>query len=181
MTRAWLADRNVLRSGDRGLVMRLAAEHGDAKLFAELEAAAPRAQRTEQLAMLDAMLAFRDPALAERAIRLAMSDAVSPRALSTWAYRVKRENRELLWRLLEENVDALLERLPDDHDERLLSIGWSLHDDAERARFVRLFEPRLGRIRNGAGTFKEILAAFERAQVVKQRQRPSAQAWLKSR
>jgi hypothetical protein len=128
--------------------------------------------------MLSAMLGFRDPALAERAIRLALSDAVSPNVLSSWGYFVRREHRALAWRLLEARLDALLDRLPDDHDVRVLSIGRTLHDAAERATFVRLFAPRLARIRNGTGSYQELLAEFDRGHAVKQLQQPSARAWL---
>lgn len=179
LTRAWIADRDQLAFGDRGTVLRVAARHGGPELFADLEAAARVAGRADQRWMLSTLVLFTDPALVERAVRLALTDAVNPRNVSA-LFRARSELRDIPVRVVTENLDALLERLPAELDVLPVYLGMVLRTPEQRGRYVAAFEPRVASIKNGAGAYREALASVDRWMEVAAIQRPSLRAWLTS-
>jgi alanyl aminopeptidase len=145
------------------IALRLAARHGDAKLF---DAIATRARTApspgDRILALRALSAFEDQALLRRALDLALSDAVriqDARYLIERPFAV-RATRDVAYAWLEQSWDTLRRKLPSWLLPQLLASVDGACTAAERARRVAFLEPRSHDVE---GADRELVLGLSRA------------------
>ncbi len=168
MARKWLTDRGSVEPGMVGLVLQVAAAHGDRKLFDEFHAAlANTHDRLQRRALFVALGSFRDPAIAKSAMALLLTNEFDAReAFGALLFGPLRypETRDLPFEFVKENIDKLLARLPrevgEDFAAGLPAVGGPFCDAAHRAELQKFFHERVqsyvGGPRNLAQTLESI-------------------------
>ncbi len=105
-------DRGTLTPDEQGAVLEVVARHADAAAFEALHAVARSAgNETELRRYYEALVAVRDPVLAEEAAKLALSEEIPPQAdaLRLQLVLALAENHQrIAWRVLHDNLGRLM-------------------------------------------------------------------------
>jgi alanyl aminopeptidase len=113
--RAYLEDPASVDPALVDACLRIAAHTGDRALFDDLRARAEGARTpTERARFLGALGAFRDPAIQEAALRYALEGPLRPTEILSIPRGMgdRKADRDLRYRWLTENFDAITSRLP---------------------------------------------------------------------
>src|SRR5262249_25298622 len=139
---------------------RSAARHGDPALFDQLAAAA-KAEKDEavQGALLSALGAFRDPALAKRAQELALksdfeSQQLFPLIFGPTAWP---GTRDAAYEFVKQNWDALIARLPTDAGASLPFVAAAYCDADHLADAEAFFKDRATKYSGGPRNFSQAM------------------------
>jgi alanyl aminopeptidase len=142
----WLGDRKSLSPDLVDVLLQIAAGDGDAAWFERILAEARRARDLhERGQLLRALGAFRDPALAERALGLVRGHEFDLRESIDILYLQfsDRVTRPAAWRGLKANWDGIVSRMRDDESLWLIRfIAGSSCDGAERDDLARFLGER---------------------------------------
>jgi cytosol alanyl aminopeptidase len=142
----WLVDEKAIDPDLAGLVLEVAATHGDRAFFDRLHEAARKEKhdRKRRGRLLAAMASFRDPAIVKVALELTLGDELEARESITllWGALDPEETREQAWEFLKQNLDRLLPRLPRDYAANFIGAGTAFCDEAHRADVEAFFRPR---------------------------------------
>ena len=178
----WLADRKAVSPDVAGVVLQVAARNGDRALFDKLHAAARRAtDRHDRQQILDALGAFRDPALAKSALALVAGNEFDPRESMkiVWELRHEAATRQLVWDFLQVNFDALVKRMSAEQMADTPEIGISFCDEPHERELEAFFKDRSPKLPGGP---RLLAQAIERSQLCRARvaaQEPGVTAFLK--
>lgn len=115
LAEAWLADRASVPAEIAGQALRSAAMQGDAALFDRiLEAASKETNRRPRGAMISALGAFHDPALARRALELTLSGKFDMREINPLLFGPGNyyKNQRLPIEFVKANYDNLAVKMP---------------------------------------------------------------------
>ncbi len=173
LARRWLRERSAIDGSMVQAVLESAARHGDRELFELFRAEARTTQdRRERRYLFIALGSFRDPALAETALGLLLSDDHDIREATQIAWTLSEDARggNAAYEFMKRNFDALVERSPRNAAARFPTWGAQLCDDARRADMEAFFRQRIGAFDGGprilAQTVEAITlcAAFKGAQ-----------------
>lgn len=163
LSRRWLKDRSGLGPDLRANVLQIAADAGDAALFdGYLAAARKEEDRRTRTQLLAALGAFKDPALRERAYRVALSPDFDPRDTAGifWTALSDARSRQAAWDYVKGHWGELIARLPEQNRTYLPFLAISFCDDAHREDAESFLTPRLkgvdGAPRNLAQTLERI-------------------------
>jgi len=142
----WLAERKGIEADLVGPALQVSAARGDAARFDKLLAASRSARdRNEQRQILNAIGAFRDPALVKRALLLVAGTEIDLRDSLGILYPIlfKRETRALGLEFVSANIDGLLGRMRDDEAAWFLGgLAGGFCVPEQRARIEALVAPR---------------------------------------
>ena len=112
----FVADPASLRPDDQSMVLSIAATNADPAVFEKLHALIRGAQnQTELNRYFQALMRVRDPALAQRALAMAISDEVPPQADSIrfpLVLGAADRNPALAWATFRDHVDLLMKAYP---------------------------------------------------------------------
>jgi alanyl aminopeptidase len=167
LAEAWLKDRTAVPAEIAGEALRAAALRGDAALFDRVLAAAEKEKdRRPRGAMLRALGAFRDPALARRALELTLEGKFDMREANSLLFGpgMYEPNRRLPIEFVKANYDALAAKMPRAVDSDMASFlvftastGCSAADRAEAEGF---FGPRAEKWVGGKLALQEALESI---------------------
>lgn len=108
----FLKDRGSLRPDEQAVVLTIVARYADAATFRQLHAVAKSAaNETELRRYYTALMGVRDPALAQSAAAIALSDEIPPQAdsLRLWlVLALSDAHQQLAWNTFVKHLDALL-------------------------------------------------------------------------
>jgi aminopeptidase N len=109
---AFVADRNAISPDDQATMLGIVATYADAATFEQLHAIArSAASEAEMRRFFGALMAVRDPLLAQQAAQIALSDEISPQADSLrmgLVVRIGLAHPELSWSTFTRNAPRLL-------------------------------------------------------------------------
>jgi aminopeptidase N len=113
---AFQANHAAVAPDDQHLVLSIVARNADAAAFEQLHAVARQAKdETEVRRFYAALMHVRDPALAEKAAQIALSDEIPPQAADLHVQLVatlSEENPALSWKIFSNNTESLLAPVP---------------------------------------------------------------------
>ena len=110
------ADQKALSPDDQSMILTIVAEHADAATFDSLHSIARSSRdETELRRYYDALMRVRDPALAQQAAVIALSDEIPPQA-DALRYqllaRLSQWHQSLAWQRLCDNSERLMKPFP---------------------------------------------------------------------
>lgn len=165
----WLADRKSVDPNLAGPVLKVAARFGDQAFFDRLHRAAlaekdPKDRQT----IIGAMASFRNPQISREALALLLTDEFDPRQ-SFYALLFGplgyRETEKLPFEFLEQNIDALIKKLPRevgaDFAAALPTVGYGFCDASGRAELAAFFEPRVKEYTGGPRNLAQALESVD--------------------
>jgi alanyl aminopeptidase len=179
----WLDDHSTLNPELAAVALRLSAIDGDRTFFDRLHAAATtEKQRVDRQRILDAMGAFRDPAIAQESMKIALSDEFDPRESITlvWGAAHELPTRELALQFVEKNFDPLVARMPRDWGAYAVHLAGSFCDDGHLREIESFFGPRAPRFPGGERHFEQTMENLRQCAAFRARGAPSAAAFLTS-
>jgi puromycin-sensitive aminopeptidase len=178
---AFLADRRSLEPNLADAVVSLAARGGDAALFerflqASREAATPQDQRR----FLLGLGAFTDPALAERALELTLTDSVGTQDVALLLARLlaNRAAGEQAWAFLKRRWAKLRRRMPPMLVTRPIEALPALGTRAHRRDVAAFF--RANPVPTAARAVKQTLEQFDLNLAFDERAERELVSWLKT-
>jgi aminopeptidase N len=167
----------------RGAVIRTAAMHGNSALFEALSAAAERASDPdERYRYLYALAAFRDPALVERGLALALSPQLRSQDTAIYLARffANPDARERALTFLTERWTALGPKLAIFGGNTVLIGSMAGFCDARsRDRITAFFAEH--KQPAAARTLEQTLERINNCIVLREKQTPAVEAWLAAR
>jgi cytosol alanyl aminopeptidase len=184
LAKLWLADRKAIpASARRGVLAgaaRTAGPDGAALFDGLLDVAVTTKDGNERDDVLTALGSFRDPALLERALALALDPRLGPRdsarplqqALSVPAS----SQSALAW--FARNIGAMSARFPKDFQGYWPAWAEAACTDAERTQFVAVFESRAKGLEAGPLTYRNTLERIDACIASARVQRASLNAFL---
>jgi aminopeptidase N len=166
-----------------GAAVRTAAMHGDAALFAALAAAADRAMDPDQhYRYLYALAEFRDPALIERGLRLALTPQLRTQDTALYLARffANADARDRALAFVTEQWTALQPKLAIfGSDTNLVRAMGAFCDAGARARIASFFGEH--KLPGAARTLEQTLERIDQCIAVREKQTPAVEAWLAAR
>jgi aminopeptidase N len=109
---AFVVDRRTIAPDNQALILTIVARNSDEATFEQLHVIAKTAaSEAERLRYYRALMQVRDPSLAARAAKIALSSEIPPQADAERIWLVARlvdDNPQLAWSTLTENVDRLM-------------------------------------------------------------------------
>jgi cytosol alanyl aminopeptidase len=184
LAKLWLADRKAIPASARRSVLsgaaRTAGPDGAALFEGLLDVAVTTKDGNERDDVLTALGSFRDPALLERALALALDPRLGPRdsarplqqALSVPAS----SQAALAW--FARNIGAMSARFPKDYQGYWPAWADAACTDAERTQFVAVFESRAKGLEAGPLTYRNTLERIDACIASTRVQRASLNAFL---
>jgi puromycin-sensitive aminopeptidase len=178
----YLDDRRSLDANLADAVVSLAARSGDAARFERLlkamEAAdTPQERRRFSFALGD----FRTPALVDRALALALSDAVPTQDVAILLARMlgNRASRERAWSFLRRRWSALRKRMPPMLVTRVVEATSALQTPAAKREVKAFFAAHP--LPTAARALKQTLERFDLNAALRRRTAPELRRWLEAR
>jgi aminopeptidase N len=163
--------------------VKTAATHGDAALFEALAAAADRAMDPEEhYRYLYALAAFRDPALIDRGLRLALSPQLRTQDTAIYLARffANPDARDRALAFVIENWDALAPKLAIfGGDTKIVRAMGAFCDATSRDRIAAFFAEH--KLPGAARTLDQTLEQIANCIVMREKQTPAVEAWLAGR
>jgi alanyl aminopeptidase len=156
----WLADRRALDADLVGTYLRIAARDGDPALFDQLvEAAAAEKDQHLRTEILAAIGSFRDPALVERALALALSGRFDLREGNRvlWNLSRNRETRGPLFAWMRDHYDALAQKMPEQYVAYMPFSAAGFCAPADRKAIDDFFRPREQKVPGGEIILGQVL------------------------
>jgi alanyl aminopeptidase len=178
----WLADHQSVNPEAAGIVLRLAAIHGDAALFdAYHEAALKATDRRQRQQLLSALGSFTNPQLIARAQGLLLTSEFDSREVIVGIMGPRLTSPSLLeqrWEFLKTNFQALAAKLPRDYPARFPNYLRGFCDDSRRADVAAFFNPSMANYTGGPRTLSQLLEQISLCVAFKKAQLPSAETFL---
>jgi aminopeptidase N len=166
-----------------GAVIKTAAMHGDAALFEAFSAAAERASDpNERYRYLYGLAEFRDPALVERGLKLALSPQLRSQDTSLYLARffANPDARERALTFLAENWSALEPKVAIfGGDTVLIGSMAGFCDTRSRDRIPAFFAEH--KLPSAARTLDQTIEQINNCVALREKQTPAVEAWLAAR
>jgi len=179
---AYLRDRGSLEPNLADAVVSLAARAGDVRVFDALlgamkSADTPQERRRFLLALGD----FREPALVDRALALALDDAVPTQDVAFVVVRLlaNRHARERAWAFVKRRWSALRRRMPPMLVTRVVEATVSLQTPAAKRDVKAFFAAHP--VATAARALKQTLERFDLNAELRRRAAPELARWLDGR
>ncbi|HLJ46216.1 MAG TPA: M1 family metallopeptidase [Bryobacteraceae bacterium] len=188
MARRWLSDRASVEPGMVGLVLQVAAAHGDRELFDQFHTAlANTHDRLQRRALFVALGSFRDPEIAKSAMALLLTKEFDAReAFGALLFGPMRhpETRDLPFEFVKQNLDKLLASLPrevgEDFAAGLPRVGDAFCDEAHRSDLQNFFQNRVQDYVGGPRTLSQTLENIDVCIAQRKRIAPQIEQYLEA-
>ena len=178
-----LAGNVALEPTIAGAVIETASRHGDAKLFDALLAAAERATDPDQhYRYLYALGGFRDPALVDRGLKLALTERLRSQDTAIFLARFfgNPDARDRAFAFVGENWPALAPKLTIFGADTYLIRSMASFCDAESRDKVKAFFTE-HKLPAAARTLDQTLETINNCIALREKQAPNVAAWLAAR
>lgn len=179
---AYLRDRGSLEPNLADTVVSLAARAGDARTFDGLHRAMERADTPqERRRFLLALGDFREPALVDRTLALALAEAVPTQDVAFVIARLlgNRVARQRAWAFVKRRWTALRRRMPPMLVTRVVEATAALQTPAARRDVKAFFEAHP--VPTAARALKQTLERFDLNTELRRRAAPELVRWLEVR
>ncbi len=184
LAKLWLTDRKTIPATARRSVLagaaRTAGTDGAALFDGLLDVAVTTKDGNERDDVLSALGAFRDSALLDRALSLALDPRLGPRdsarPLQQALMDPASSQAALAW--FARNIDAMSARFPKDFQGYWPAWAEAACADAERAQFVAVFESRVKGLDAGPLTYRNTLERIDACIAGARAQRAPLNAFL---
>ncbi len=179
---AWLEDRSVLDANLADSVVSLAARSADESRYAALLDAMEKAETPqERRRFLLALGSVGRPGLADRTLKLALSDAVPTQDVAFVYVRLlqNRAARDRTWAFLRRRWKAVRKRLTPALVTRLIDATPALGTAQARREVKAHFEANP--VSTGERAVRQALERFSLDAALRKRARPALDAWLRSK
>jgi alanyl aminopeptidase len=177
----WIADPAAIDGELVDSVLGVAAANGDRALWdALVEATRATSSMRTRSRLLGVLAQFRDPALVEATLALALDPGLPAHETISLVGRVGgwAESAPLAYRFLRANWDALVARLPADAGAGLVWVGARTCDPALRADVAAFFDGRSTVRKGGPRTYAQALEAMDSCVAWKRANGPALSAYL---
>jgi len=179
--RRWLRGEDVVAPDLVATLLAVAARHADRSLLDEMVAAAldePDRQRRGRI--LTALGDVGEPALARAALALLLDEKVDPREAFGLVVRMSRNRatRPVLWGFLEENWEAVTDRLPRSAVAYLPSLARLACTPAERSGLEGFLRPRVAEVDGASRALDQALERIDQCIARRATQEASAVRFL---
>jgi aminopeptidase N len=178
----WLEDRSGVSDDLVDGALTVAAYHGNPHRFdSYLTAAKAARDRREQQRILSALGAFRDPALAQRALDVVLGKDFDLRETASIVYRLlgQRETRDLTLDFLAKHLDTLLPRMRHDTASGFLArVAGSFCDKERRERAAELVVDRAKKLDGAEAAVTRALEQSDQCIAQLARQLPDLRAYF---
>ena len=175
---------NPAAAGDPAIAaraMQIAAIEGDKKLYdAYLRTYRATTDPAVRSRIIAALPAFRDPALLQRTLQLALTDDVRSQDLAALLGGAigNRGNSEMAWRFVTENWTAIARKLPPGHAGRVIAAASGAFCDPRWAGEVRNFAKDIKEARQATA---QTIERIENCAELRDLQSDNLNSWLSSR
>lgn len=180
----WFQDRKAVAPDMVGMVLSMAALHGDAAWFDRCEAELKKTKDPREIRqLLGALGSFQDPALVTRAQALIFSpDFVPMQAIFgiLFGQTQSRKTREAAYAYMKTNFDALVAKLPKEVGSNLIYLGASFSDAEHRADLEAFFRPRLAQLPGAPRVLDQVLESMSLNIANREAQQAQVVAFLKA-
>jgi alanyl aminopeptidase len=180
----WLEDHSSTSPELANVALHLAAISGDRAFFDRLhEAARKEKDRVERQRMLDALGGFRDPAIAQAALPIALSDEFDPREsiALVWSAAESAETRDLALDFVKKNFLALVARMPRDWGAGAVGVARGFCDEKAAKDVADFFGPRARRFAGGERRFAQAIENLRQCAAFRASATPGVTAFLQRR
>ena len=180
----WLEDHSSTSPELASVALHLAVIAGGRALFDRLhQAARNEKDRVERQRMLDALGGFRDPAIAQAALPIALSDEFDPREsiALVWSAAESAETRDLALDFVKKNFLALVARMPRDWGAGAVGVAKGYCDEKAVKDVAGFFGPRAGRFAGGERRFAQALENLRQCAAFRGSASPGVTAFLEKR
>jgi alanyl aminopeptidase len=178
----WLDDHGAVAPDLVGTVLRVAAHFGDQKLFDRLHAETKKTtDRQERGRYLSAMGAFRDPAIVDQALALAITDEIDLRegsALLNGAFADPR-TREHAWQFVKQHYDEIAKKLPEAYRPYMAMTAVPLCDASRKAEVEAFLKPKIDPLDGGPRMLAQALEQMALCSANRNARAPGIAAFLK--
>ncbi|KAB2967586.1 MAG: hypothetical protein F9K18_04055, partial [Thermoanaerobaculia bacterium] len=160
----WLANRTALAPDLVPAYLKVAARNGDAALFDRmLDAAALEPDALVRRQLLEALGAFREPALVERALELFGSGRFDAREAGwmLWTLSTGRESQQRLFDWTRASFEQLAARLPAQYSAALAYTAAGFCDAEHRRQVEEFFRPRVSTLPGGPIVLGQVLGIVD--------------------
>lgn len=122
----------------------------------------------------------KDPAKAAEVLELVFSEAIRDNEVFTVLYPqvMMPETREATWKWVQENIDRILERVPEDAWGRITFVGGAFCDTGKQAEVEAYFADRIDSLTGGPRNLAKNLERIELCIAKVQRHKPGMDEWL---
>ncbi len=178
----WLDDKKAVEPEMVGVVLGIAAQYGDQKLFDRLHKDAKAAEdRADRGRLLGAMGSFSDPKIVAQAMGISITDEFELReALSLLQGGfTDRRTRNFAYEFVTKNIDAIIKKLPEPFRPYIAFTFVPMCDDSRKAEFEGFFKPRLEKLEGGPKMLAQALEALSLCAAARKAQTPGVIAFLK--
>jgi alanyl aminopeptidase len=178
---AWLGDRKAIDPGMVDVVLVAAAQTGDEALLDRFLGEAKRTSDSlDRRNLTLALLSFRDPALAEKGLRVLLDPEFDIRESMTALYLSERfaPPRRETHAFIAANFDALAKRVSRDAPGYWPRYAAPLCSQADGAAVAAFWRDRIGRYAGGARNLAETLEQIRLCTALKSAQGPAVAAFL---
>ncbi|MBS2032267.1 MAG: M1 family metallopeptidase [Deltaproteobacteria bacterium] len=159
----WIRTRSGVNDDLVDVLLRVAARHGDAALFARILSTLqkPELERRDRSRLFMALGSFKQAALAQRALAQIPAFDLRESLSAGWAVATTRETRELAWTALQQGFDTWRPRMRDDEVQGLIALGGMACNAARRTQADGFFRERVKKIDGGPMTLENMLDAMD--------------------
>jgi len=167
LAKLWLSDRTAIPAEARRSVLvgaaRTAGPDGATLFDGLLDVALTTKDGNERDDVLSTLGSFRDPAVLDRALALALDPRVGPRDSARPLQQALRspETRQAALAWFARNIDAMGARFPKDFQGYWPEWAGTACTDTERAQFVEMFETRVKGLEAGPLTYRNMLERID--------------------
>jgi alanyl aminopeptidase len=183
LAESWLSDHRAVDPDLAGIVLAVAARHGDSAFFDRLHAQARKeTQENFQRILLRAMGSFRDAAIMKRALSLILSGEFDNRQSIAilFAAAGSPETRDFAYEFVKQNWDALIAKLPNDFVGFLPFVAGNYCDAQHRADVEAFFKDRVTTTMGGPRNLQQVLEGINICIANKQANEASVVDFLKN-
>ena len=182
LARRWLDDPNAIDPDMLSVALEAAARNGDRALFERFrdEARASK-DRLRRQRLLGAIGAFRDPAIAQDAFKLALDDALDPRESLSAVFGTgggEPRIRRLSYEFLKAHLDPIVARLPREILGYLPFAAGGFCDAEMRKDVDGFFRPRVADYAGGPRNLAQVLEGIDLCIAYKGAQQASVARFL---
>jgi hypothetical protein len=178
----WLDDHKAVEPELVGVVLGVAARHGDQKLFDRLLADAKKTQdRIERGRLLRTMGAFIAPKITSQAMAIMLGDQFDLReslGLLQGGFQ-NPATRAAAYKFVVDNYDAISNKLPEMYRPYMGFTLAALCDDTRKAEAEKFFRPRIEKLEGGPRIMEQALEQLSLCSAQKAAQTPGVVAFLK--
>jgi len=180
---AWLDDHKAVDPDMVGVVLSVAARHGDRDLFDRMRAAAKKeTDENFRGTLIFCLGLFQDPAIIQTALPIALSGEFDVRESFDilFAPSQRRQTRDLAYDYVKQNWDLLVAKLPTDTGSYAPYVAGGYCDAGHRADAENFFTGRSTKFTGGPRILKQMLEGIDLCIAYKNAQEASVTDFLKS-